>query len=129
MLPGVAFAGFRARDRAKGYWQDKSLAEEFSVVFRQFQDRTRSSTARRYATGVDEPPTTWHQPPEPACRSTAADPAEHRRVVPLYFAPRRSAPSDRRASCHRFAEINQSVQPRGAACFYPERQGDFASSR
>src|ERR1051325_6488526 len=42
MLPGVVPfpPEFAQRYRARGYWQDKSLAEEFSVVFQHFQDRT-----------------------------------------------------------------------------------------
>src|SRR2546430_2213506 len=42
MLPGVVPfpPEFAQRYRAKGYWQDKSLAEEFSGVFRKFEDRT-----------------------------------------------------------------------------------------
>ena len=30
---------FAARYRAKGYWQDKSLAQEFAVVYQRFADR------------------------------------------------------------------------------------------
>ena len=58
MLPGVVPfpPEFAQRYRARGYWQDKSLAEEFSVVFRKFQDRIALIDGeRRYTYGeIDE---------------------------------------------------------------------------
>ena len=41
MLPGVVPLPpeFAARYRAKGYWQDKSLAQEFAAVFQEYADR------------------------------------------------------------------------------------------
>src|SRR5512135_2889737 len=41
MLPGVVPfpPEFAARYRAKGYWQDRTLAQEFAPVFDRFADR------------------------------------------------------------------------------------------
>jgi len=41
MLPGVVPfpPEFAARYRAKGYWQDRTLAQEFAPVFERFADR------------------------------------------------------------------------------------------
>ena len=42
MLPGVVPfpPEFAKRYREKGYWQDKTLVAEFSVVFQQYKNRT-----------------------------------------------------------------------------------------
>src|SRR5450432_2882104 len=42
MLPGVVPypPDFAERYRAKGYWQDRSLALEFDAVFKRYADRT-----------------------------------------------------------------------------------------
>jgi 2,3-dihydroxybenzoate-AMP ligase len=135
MLPGVVPfpPEFAQRYRAKGYWQDKSLAEEFSVVFRKFQDRIALVDGeRRY---------TYREIDELADNlalnllELGLKPLE--RVVPtlpniaefvlLYFALQKIGAIPIAALVtHRFAEINQFVQLSGAtACFYPERQGDF----
>src|SRR5688572_26594914 len=43
---------FARRYREKGYWRDKSLADEFSEVFRKFQNRTALIDGdRRYSYG------------------------------------------------------------------------------
>src|SRR4051812_27764339 len=135
MLPGVVPfpPEFAQRYRAKGYWQDKSLAEEFSVVFRKFEDRIALVEGqRRY---------TYREIDELADNlalnllELGLKPLD--RVVPtlpniaefvlLYFALQKIGAIPIAALVtHRFAEINQFVQLSGATtCVYPERQGDF----
>ena len=136
MLPGVVPfpPDFAQRYREKGYWQDKSLAEEFSVVFRQFQDRIALVDGERcYTYGeIDELTDNL------ALNLLELGLKPLDRVVPtlpniaefvlLYFALQKIGAIPIAALVtHRFAEINQFVQLSGAtACFYPERQGDFA---
>ena len=136
MLPGVVPfpPEFAQRYRARGYWQDKSLAEEFSVVFRKFQDRIALIDGeRRYTYGeIDELTDNLAL----NLLELGLNPLD--RVVPtlpniaefvlLYFALQKIGAIPIAAlATHRFAEINQFVQLSGAtACFYPERQGDFA---
>jgi len=136
MLPGVVPfpPEFAQRYRAKGYWQDKSLAEEFSAVFRKFQDRIALVDGeRRYTYGeVDELSDNL------ALNLLELGLKPLDRVVPtlpniaefvlLYFALQKIGAIPIAALVtHRFAEINQFVQlSRASACFYPERQGDFA---
>ena len=136
MLPGVVPfpPEFAQRYRAKGYWQDKSLAHEFSIVFQKFQERTALVDGeRRYS---------YREVGELADNlalnllELGLKPLD--RVVPtlpniaefvlLYFALQKIGAIPIAALVtHRFAEINQFVQLSGAtACFYPERQGDFA---
>jgi 2,3-dihydroxybenzoate-AMP ligase len=136
MLPGVVpFPPELAqRYRAKGYWRDKSLAEEFSIAFQQFAERTALVDGeRRY---------TYRQIDELTDNlalnllELGLKPLD--RVVPtlpniaefvlLYFALQKIGAIPIAALVtHRFAEVNQFVQLSGAtACFYPERQGDFA---
>jgi 2,3-dihydroxybenzoate---[aryl-carrier protein] ligase len=135
MLDGVvAFPReFAQRYREKGYWQDKSLADEFSEVFRKFQNRTALIDGeRRYSYGDID-----------ALSDNLAlnllelglEPLD--RVVPtlpncaefllLYFALQKIGAIPIAALVtHRFAEVSQFVQLSGAAaCVYPERQGDF----
>jgi len=125
---------FAQRYRAKGYWRDKSLAEEFSPIFHKFGDRTALVDGeRRY---------TYRQIDELSDNlalnllELGLKPLD--RVVPtlpniaefvlLYFALQKIGAIPIAALVtHRFAEINQFVQLSGAtACFYPERQGEFA---
>jgi 2,3-dihydroxybenzoate-AMP ligase len=136
MLPGVVPfpPEFAQRYRAKGYWQDKSLAEEFSSVFDKFRDRTALVDGERRYT---------YQQLDELTGNLALNLLELGlkpldRVVPtlpniaefvlLYFALQKIGAIPIAALVtHRFAEINQFVQLSGAtACFYPERQGDFA---
>ena len=136
MLPGVVPfpPEFAQRYRAKGYWQDKSLADEFSIVFQKFQDRTALVDGeRRYAYGEIGELTD-----NLALNLLELGLKPLERVVPtlpniaefvlLYFALQKIGAIPIAALVtHRFAEINQFVQLSGAtACFYPERQGEFA---
>ncbi|HXJ53596.1 MAG TPA: AMP-binding protein [Burkholderiales bacterium] len=136
MLPGVVPfpPEFAQRYRARGYWQDKSLAEEFSFVFDQFKDRTALVDGERRYT---------YQQIDELTDNLALNLLELGlkpldRVVPtlpniaefvlLYFALQKIGAIPIAALVtHRFAEINQFVQlSEATACFYPERQGDFA---
>jgi 2,3-dihydroxybenzoate-AMP ligase len=136
MLPGVVPfpPEFAQRYRARGYWQDKSLAEEFSVVFRKFRERTALVDGeRRYTYGK-----LGELTDNLALNLLELGLRPLERVVPalpniaefvlLYFALQKIGAIPIAAlATHRFAEINQFVQLSGAtACFYPERQGDFA---
>jgi 2,3-dihydroxybenzoate---[aryl-carrier protein] ligase len=125
---------FAQRYRAKGYWQDKSLAEEFSVVFRTFQDRIALVDGERRYTYAEIDGLTDNL----ALNLLELGLKPLDRVVPtlpniaefvlLYFALQKIGAIPIAAlATHRFAEINQFVQLSGAtACFYPERQGEFA---
>src|SRR5580765_7486927 len=136
MLPGVVPfpPEFAQRYRAKGYWRDKSLAEEFSVVFRTFQDRIALVDGeRRYTYGeigelTDNLALNLLElglKPLDRVVPTLPNIAE---FVLLYFALQKIGAIPIAALVtHRFAEINQFVQLSGAsACFFPERHGDFA---
>jgi len=136
MLPGVVPfpPEFAQRYRAKGYWRDKSVAEEFSVVFRTFQDRIALVDGERRYTYAEIDELTDNLALN--LLELGLKPLE--RVVPalpniaefvlLYFALQKIGAIPIAALVtHRFAEINQFVQLSGAtACFYPERQGEFA---
>ena len=136
MLPGVVPfpPEFAQRYRAKGYWQDKSLAQEFDAVFTKFRERVALVDGERSYTYGDI---------DRAHRRLALNLLELGlkpldRVVPtlpnvaefvlLYFALQKIGAIPIAAlATHRFAEINQFVQLSGATiCVYPERQGDFA---
>ena len=135
MLPGVVPfpPEFAQRYRAKGYWRDKSLAEEFAVVFREHGNRTALIDGERRYTYAQIDELTDNL----ALNLLELGLGPLERVVPtlpniaefvlLYFALQKigAIPVAALAS-HRFAEINQFVQLSGAAaCFYPERQGEF----
>src|SRR3954463_10516245 len=136
MLPGVVPfpPEFAQRYRAKGYWQDKSLAEEFSGVFRKFEDRIALVDGGRRYTHRQIPELSDHL----AFNLLELGLRPLDRVVPtlpniaefilLYFALQKIGAIPIAALVtHRFAEINQFVQlSQATACFYPERQGDFA---
>src|SRR5262245_11371665 len=136
MLPGVVPfpPEFAQRYRAKGYWRDQSLAEEFDAVFKKYEDRVALVDGeRRYAYRQIDALTDnlalnlleLGLKPLDRVVPTLPNIAE---FVLLYFALQKigAIPIAALAS-HRFAEINQFVQLSGAAaCFYPERQGEFA---
>src|SRR5256714_9932523 len=124
---------FAARYRAKGYWQDKSLAQEFAVVFRKYADRVALIDGGRqfsYA-GIDRIADNL------ALNLLELGLRPLERVVPtlpniaefvlLYFALQKIGAIPIAALVtHRYAEIRQFVNISGAAaCVYPERQGDF----
>src|SRR2546421_9074646 len=124
---------FAARYRAKGYWQDKALAQEFAAVFRKYADRVALIDGEREFTYADI---------DRIADNLALNLLELGlrpldRVVPtlpniaefvlLYFALQKIGAIPIAALVtHRFAEINQFVNLAGATtCVYPERQGEF----
>jgi len=135
MLPGVVPfpPEFAQRYRAAGYWRDRSLAEEFAAVFKNYQDRPALVDGeRRYTYGsLDELSDNLALNllalglrPLDRVVQTLPNCAE---FVLLYLALQKigAIPIAALAS-HRFAEVSQFVQISGArACVYPERQGDF----
>src|SRR5919108_801871 len=124
---------FAARYRAKGYWQDKSLAQEFAAVFRKYADRValidgeRQFTYRRLDELTDNLALNLLElglKPLDRVVPTLPNIAE---FVLLYFALQKLGAIPIAALVtHRYAEISQFVQLSGAStCVYPERHGDF----
>jgi 2,3-dihydroxybenzoate-AMP ligase len=135
MLPGVVPfpPEFAQRYRAKGYWRDKSLAQEFSLVFDTYRDRIALLEGERRFTYGDIDRLTDNLALnlielglKPLDRVVPALPNVAEFVI-LYFALQKIGAIPIAALVtHRFAEINQFVQLSGAtACIYPERLGDF----
>ena len=134
-LPGVvAFPPeFAKRYRDKGYWQDKSLREEFATCFSRFSRRIFLVDGGKQYTYADLDRLSTNL----ALNLLALGLRPLDRVVPtlpnaaefivLYFALQKIGAIPIAALVtHRFAEINQFVRLSGArACFYPERHGDF----
>jgi len=135
MLEGVVPfpRDFARRYREKGYWQDRSLAEEFAAVFDRFKQRIfLVDQNREYTYGeVDGltdnlalnllelglKPLDRVVPTLPNCAE----------FVLLYFALQKIGAIPIAAlATHRYAEISQFVKlSRASTCVYPERQGDF----
>jgi 2,3-dihydroxybenzoate-AMP ligase len=124
---------FARRYREKGYWQDKSLAEEFRACFARFSDRIflvdgeRQFTYRQLDELSDNLALNLLElglKPLDRVVPTLPNIAE---FVILYFALQKIGAIPIAALVtHRFAEINQFVSLSGAtACVYPERQGEF----
>jgi len=124
---------YAKRYRARGYWQDKSLAQEFDGVFKRFSSRVALiDQDRQYTYGeIDKlsenlalnllelglKPLDRVVPTLPNCVE----------FVLLYFALQKIGCIPIAALVtHRYAEISQFVRLSGATtCVYPERQGDF----
>ena len=128
---------FAKRYREKGYWRDKSLAEEFAPVFKQYADRTAiiDRDSRFTYAEVDRVSDRL------ALNLLDAGLAPLDRVVVqlpnviefvyLYFALQKIGciPIAALAS-HRYLEVSQFVRLSGAsACVTPDRQGDFDFTR
>src|SRR5512134_1038418 len=124
---------YAQRYRERGYWLDKTLAQEFAEVFEKFGPRTALiDGSRRYSyADIDE------QSDNLALNLLELGLKPLDRVVPtlpnvaefviLYFALQKigAVPIAALVS-HRFAEINQFVRLSGAStCVYPERQFEF----
>jgi 2,3-dihydroxybenzoate-AMP ligase len=135
-LPGVVPfpPEFAKRYREKGYWRDKSLAQEFSQVFKTYGPRVALIDGDRQLTyrQIDETSDNLalnllELGLKPLDRVVPALPNVAEFVL-LYFALQKIGAIPIAALVtHRFAEINQFVQLSGATtCVYPERQGDFA---
>ena len=134
-LPGVVPfpPEFARRYREKGYWQDKSLAQEFAAVFRKYADRVALIDGEREFSYADLDRITDNL----ALNLLELGLKPLDRVVPtlpniaefvlLYFALQKIGAIPIAALVtHRYAEISQFVQLSGAStCVYPERQGDF----
>jgi 2,3-dihydroxybenzoate-AMP ligase len=122
-----------ARWRAKGYWQDKPLAEEFAAVFARYARRVALIDGeRRYTYGDVETASTrlalnlLELGLRPLDRAVLTLPNVAEFVI-LYFALQKLGAIPIAAlATHRYAEISQFVRiAQAAACFYPERQSDF----
>lgn len=124
---------FAQRYRAKGYWRDQSLAQEFDVVFKRHADRVAlidGDTVFTYAE-LDRVTTNLalnllELGLRPLDRVVPTLPNVHEFVV-LYFALQKIGAIPIAALVtHRYAEISQFVQLSGATtCVYPESSGDF----
>ena len=124
---------FARRYREKGYWQDKSLAQEFAAVFKNYGPRVALADGDRQFTyaEIDELSDNLalnllELGLEPLDRVVPTLPNIAEFVI-LYFALQKIGAIPIAALVtHRFAEIDQFVRLSGAAaCVYPERQGDF----
>jgi 2,3-dihydroxybenzoate-AMP ligase len=135
MLEGVVPfpPDFARRYREKGYWQDRSLADEFQTVFKQFAERVALIDGERQFTYANIDRLTDNLAlnllelglkPLDRVVPTLPNVAE---FVLLYFALQKIGAIPIAALVtHRYAEISQFVSISGAAaCVYPERQGDF----
>jgi len=134
-LPGVVPfpPEFARRYRERGYWQDKSLAQEFAVVFKKYGGRVALIDGEREFSYADIDRLSDNL----ALNLLELGLKPLDRVVPtlpnigefvlLYFALQKIGAIPIAALVtHRFAEINQFVHLSGATtCVYPERQGDF----
>jgi 2,3-dihydroxybenzoate-AMP ligase len=124
---------FAQRYRERGYWQDKSLAQEFATVFARFAERTALIDGDRRWTYAELDAASDNLAlnlldlglrPLDRVVPTLPNVAE---FVILYFALQKigSIPIASLVT-HRFAEINQFTRLAQARCaVYPERVGDF----
>src|SRR4029077_12352141 len=135
MLEGVVPfpSEFARRYRERGYWADKSLAEEFKVVFERCADRValidreRSMTYAQLDRLSDNLALNLLDLGLKTLARVVVQLPNVAEFVVLYFAlqkigciPIAALPS------HRYAEISQFVELSGAtACVIPDRQRDF----
>jgi 2,3-dihydroxybenzoate-AMP ligase len=124
---------FARRYRQRGYWRDKSLAEEFAFSFRAFDKKTflidgerRYSYADLDRLGSQLALHLLEMGLAPLDRAVVALPNVAEFVV-LYFALQKIGAIPIAAlATHRYAEIGQFVRiAQAKACFYAERQSDF----
>ncbi len=124
---------YAQRYRAKGYWKDKSLAQEFQTVFTSFSDRIALIDGEREYTYAEIDRLTDNLAlnllelglkPLDRVVPTLPNVAE---FVLLYFALQKIGCIPIAALVtHRYSEISQFVRlSQAVACVYPERQGDF----
>jgi 2,3-dihydroxybenzoate-AMP ligase len=135
MLPGVVPfpPEFAKRYRERGYWADKSLAQEFKVVFDQYKDRVALIDRDRRVTYAELDRLSTNLALhllsaglQPLDRVVVQLPNVAEFVI-LYFALQKIGciPIAALVS-HRYAEISQFAKLSGAtACVIPDRQGDF----
>jgi 2,3-dihydroxybenzoate-AMP ligase len=124
---------FAARYRARGYWQDRSLRDEFAVVFEKFADRVALIDGERRYTYRDIDRISDNL----ALNLLELGVRPLDRVVPtlpnvaefvlLYFALQKIGGIAIAAlATHRYNEVSQFVAiAQAVACVYPERQSDF----
>ncbi len=127
---------FARRYRERGYWQDKSLAQEFAPVFEQFRDRVAVIDRDRQFTYGEVDALSGNLALnllelglKPLDRVVLQLPNVAEFVI-LYFALQKIGciPIAALAS-HRYAEISQFVEiAEAVACVFPERQSDFIFS-
>lgn len=124
---------FAARYRAKGYWQDRTLAQEFDAVFRKFAPRTALiDGARRYTyADVDRLSDNLalnllELGLQPLDRVLPVLPNVAEFVI-LYFALQKIGCIPIAALVtHRYAEMSQFTKlAQARCCVYPEQAGDF----
>ena len=127
---------FAARYRAKGYWQDRSLRDEFADVFKKFAPRVFVVDGGREYTYADVDRLSERlalnlldlglRPLDPVVL-TLPNVAE---FVILYFALQKIGAIPIAAlATHRYTEVSQFVRIAAATtCVYPESQGDFQFS-
>ena len=124
---------FARRYREKGYWRDRSLAEEFCLVFSKYETRIALVDGDRHYTYADLDRLTENLAlnllelglkPLDRVVQTLPNCAE---FVLLYFALQKIGCIPIAAlATHRYAEVSQFVQLSGATtCVYPERQSAF----
>lgn len=123
-----------ARYRAKGYWQDRTLAQEFDAVFKRYAQRVALIDGDKSFTYAELDQVTTNLALNllelglrPLDRVVPTLPNVHEFVI-LYFALQKIGAIPIAALVtHRYAEISQFVQLSGATtCVYPETAGDFA---
>ena len=135
MLPGVIPfpPDFAARYRAKGYWQDKALRDEFEAVFKKFGPRTCIIDRDRHITYAELDALSTNLALnllalgfKPLDRVVLTLPNVAEFVI-LYFALQKIGCIPIAAlATHRFNEVSQFVRiAQAVACVYPERQSDF----
>ncbi len=124
---------FVQRYREKGYWQDRSMAQEFDGIFECFSERVALIDGEREFTYAELDRVTTNLALnlleiglKPRDRVVPTLPNVHEFVI-LYFALQKIGAIPIAAlATHRFAEINQFVRLSGATtCVYPETVGDF----
>jgi 2,3-dihydroxybenzoate-AMP ligase len=127
---------FAKKYRDKGYWQDQSLADEFSVIYTRFSDRVALVDGDLQLTYAELDTVTTNLALnlleiglKPLDRVVPTLPNVHEFVV-LYFALQKIGAIPIAALVtHRYAEISQFVNLSGATtCIYPETVGDFSFS-
>jgi 2,3-dihydroxybenzoate-AMP ligase len=124
---------FAARYRAKGYWRDQTLAQEFAQVFTRFADRVALVDGERSFSYAELDRVTTNLALNllelglrPRDRVVPTLPNVHEFVL-LYFALQKIGAIPIAALVtHRHTEISQFVRLSGATtCVYPELSGDF----
>lgn len=124
---------FAADYRAKGYWRDQSLAQEFDAVFKRYADRIALIDGERQYSYADLDLVTDNLALnllklglKPQDRVIPALPNVAEFVI-LYFALQKLGAIPIAALVtHRYLEISQFVNlSQATTCVYPESQGDF----